>query len=655
MASHEPHTPLSEAQHRQRQEAARARWAGHARWGGVAGATAAGGLAGAAIGASQKAILTQNQAAATARSVGINLAERIGRAERDVAARAAIRRAKIDEAVRQRMRVNPETRAERQQRLRNILEGRTVAPRNTHPVIGSPENARIYDYELDRLHRRLKPIEAHYQNLVEREAKGEDIPHRELRAQKIRVDQIKRDIANLEELKRLAPQNIARAGSTQQRGEQQVDVRGTVERKFRRGETTRQIANRINTAKRQLRERHQALLAQLDRRTPRLQAAARDAEIEAAERDVMEAFRRNRYGQQILRGAGKGALVGAGLGLTAAGLALIAHHVATTIGKRRRLPQTLAKATEEHPETSLGKGMAETFRAWIDRLLGRTEGRLNMGDTIAAALAPGLTQAFADGARQPPADDGTGGGGPYLLQVDFDRLNPSVRRHMAEYALDRIVEITQQQREEIRRILMQHAVLQGEGPKDVARLMRETIGLTTYQMSVVQAYRQELETLNPAALERKLRDKRYDRTIERAIRTNTPLKPEQIDAMVAAYHRRMLAMRAETIARTEAIRAVTAGAVARAQDVLDQHPELTAIKRWVATEDDRTRDSHRDLDGKEVEGIEAPFHTINKADIRWPGDVEAPANEVIRCRCALAFRFIPKTGAANANLVAEVV
>lgn len=389
--------------------------------------------------------------------------------------------------------------------------------------------------------------------------------------------------------------------------------------------------------KAELRERIEADITARTTRFSDAEAARRVAAV-AATHDVIRSLQRR---IKLLHGTRSG-ITAAAIGLTAAGFALIAHHVAETRGKRRRL--ALAKATDEHPESSLGKGMAETFRQWIDRLLGRNAEPMNLGDTVAAALAPGLTQAFADGARQPPA-----GGSPYILQVDFDSLNPSVRRHMATYALDRIVQISAEQREAIRQILMDNTVLQGIGPLDTARLLRETIGLTAHQAAVVQAYRVELQNLDPAALERKLRDARYDRTVRRAIETNTPLTAEQIEAMVAAYHRRMLALRAETIARTESIRAVTAGAVARAQDVLDQHPDLKATKIWVATKDPRTRDSHRELDGKAVEGIETPFRTINEADVRWPCDIDAPADEVINCRCSLAFRYAPKSARLEAS------
>jgi hypothetical protein len=647
LAKHIPGKPLTPAEHAQRKNAARA------RWGLAAAATATGGLAGGLTGGARRAILTQNQAAAATRLAGLVAAEQMASADRALQARAAARRAGIDAAIHFRMRVNPETGAERQQRLRDLLNrtpSAAPAPADRPPVIGSPENLRIYDYELEQARRKLKPAESHLADMKRREQAGADVAHRDLRAQQVRVDRMKREITALEDLKDLAPKTIGRAGSTQQRRGQDVQQPATVERKFRRGETQAQIRRRITEAKRVLRSRHATLLQTLERRTEQLRVAARDRALTEAETAIRDAYSRARYGRAVLRGAGKGGLIGAGLGLTVAGIGLLAHHVAKTTHQKRRL----AKMTEEDPEASIGRGMAETFRAWIDRLLGKTTTPLNMGDTVAAAIAPGITQAFANGAAQPPLEQPPPGS-PWHIVVDFDQLNPSVRRHMASYALDRIVAITAEQREAIRSIMMQNTVLQGIGPLDVARMIRETIGLTAYQMGVVRGYRTELEQLDPAALERKLRDARYDRTVRRAIETNTPLKPEQIDAMVEAYHRRMLAFRAETIARTESIRATSYGAVARAQDVLDQYPDLDVVKRWIATDDERTRHTHRELDGEEVQGMETPFRTVAGNLIRWPCDSEAAADEVIKCRCSLAFRFIPKQSQTSSNFVAEAV
>ena len=61
-------------------------------------------------------------------------------------------------------------------------------------------------------------------------------------------------------------------------------------------------------------------------------------------------------------------------------------------------------------------------------------------------------------------------------------------------------------------------------------------------------------------------------------------------------------------------------------------------KRWIATTDSRTRDWHRDLDGKEVD-MDEPFHN-DFGDIMFPGDPTADGANVYNCRCALGYRVV---------------
>lgn len=620
LSKHQAGVPLSPAEIQQRRAAARARWA----LGGAAGA-----VAGAVGGFVHEAWHAPRR-----------MADALHEADQAVLSAAEQRRATITDLITRRLRAAPD-------------------PGVPHvPVVGTPRDhpsPLVYDYQVAGLQQRLKrtsdPAET---RALRRQISGlnrlagkapkltarEDtirFPNRAAAEQHLKLLDLqsaaadeKGDLATyfrIENIKDEIKEQIETALNESR------PVRAHEMRAWRGGETNSQVSARIAGVKRELRARQKSLLATLERRTTQLRETTRQLTINRME-GVLH--------RRMAAGAGRGVLIGAGLGLTAAGISLLARHVIDTRAAKREL----AKATPENPQTSLGKGMAETYRAWIDRLLGRSDGPMTIGDDVAKALAPGLTEAFAAGATQPPVA-GPDGTPQYHVDVDFDVLNPSVRRHMAEYALDRIVDISAQQRDAIRGVLMQQSVLQGIGPRDVARSLREHIGLTPYQMAIVEGYRVELETLDPAALERKLRDARYDRTIRKAIETGTPLKPEQIDAMVAAYHRRMLALRAETIARTEAIRATSYGAVARAQDVLDQHPDLDVVKRWIATEDERTRDTHRDLDGKEVLGMETPFKTSAGNLIKWPVDQDAVADECINCRCAIGYRFIPKAGAAS--------
>jgi len=93
--------------------------------------------------------------------------------------------------------------------------------------------------------------------------------------------------------------------------------------------------------------------------------------------------------------------------------------------------------------------------------------------------------------------------------------------------------------------------------------------------------------------------------------------------------------RAVTVARTETISALNAGRVDSFQAVAEElsPDELGAgfEQMWLATEDKRTRKTHREADGQRV-ALGAPF-TVGGHDLAYPGDPDGPAREVIQCRC----------------------
>jgi hypothetical protein len=640
LAKHVAGQPLSAAEHRQRRDAARARWA-------LTGAgLATGAAAGAFIGTvrAQTRVPAQTRAALDAASARIET----GRARLE---------ANIIAAIRARQRAHPIPPAAPAASIPPVPGAPPVAPTPVRPpvlVIGNVQNRRIYDYqiaELGRLMRRARfkanatteipRLQAEINTLTRLRGRPPGIVGRSATVRQA----TRRVLGQLEDrLRVLDAQGVAmrRAGATQaqiieharlrQEAAAAYDaalnpnrVRAAVVEQWRGGETQKARADRIGGQRAQLNALRDHLLTQLTRRTAHLDVTARN--------HVIRAMR-----GRVLRASGRGALIGGAIGLTAVGMAMLVRHIAGATSRKKIAK--MAKAAPDSPEGQIGRGLAETFRQWIDRLLGNNDLPMNLGDGFALAMAPGITEAFAAGAQNPPIDPASD---PRAhVDVDFDSINPSVRLHMASYALDRIVQMTIAQREAIRDAIMKQSVLQGINPNEVARTIKEAIGLTSYQTTVVDSFRLGLRQLDPRVLERKLRDRRYDRTLSNAIATNTLLTDDQINAMVDAYHRRFVALRARTIARTEALRATSFGGLARAQQVLDENPDLEVTKQWLATDDERTRDTHVDLNGREVEGMETEFVTTKGNRIRWPLDVNAAADEVINCRCTLRWRFHPK-------------
>ena len=82
--------------------------------------------------------------------------------------------------------------------------------------------------------------------------------------------------------------------------------------------------------------------------------------------------------------------------------------------------------------------------------------------------------------------------------------------------------------------------------------------------------------------------------------------------------------RAEVIARTEVNSAMNNGAYQQMKAL-----DVATIKEWIATDDDRTRESHAEVDGEEIAG-DAKF-MVGGFPMEHPHDLNAPSSETINC------------------------
>jgi len=99
----------------------------------------------------------------------------------------------------------------------------------------------------------------------------------------------------------------------------------------------------------------------------------------------------------------------------------------------------------------------------------------------------------------------------------------------------------------------------GISPDAVAESLSYVIGLTPRQAQAVMNFRSMLESGDSDVLTRALRDRRFDSTVRAMIAGDIERDAAKIDAMVERYAERMVAYRATTIARTEAMQAATGG------------------------------------------------------------------------------------------------
>jgi hypothetical protein len=177
-------------------------------------------------------------------------------------------------------------------------------------------------------------------------------------------------------------------------------------------------------------------------------------------------------------------------------------------------------------------------------------------------------------------------------------------------------------------------------PRDPKTPIASTIGLTAQDENYAANYYYSLSRNNADALDRVLRDKRFDSTVEEAVEGNEQLSTADIDRMVEAYRRRRLVYRAKRIAHVVALNAINESRHAALRQAANQanFREDQIIRIWNAVGDDATRDSHFSLDGAEVQGFDEPFDS-DHGPIMYPGDPAADIAETAGCRCWITFRL----------------
>lgn len=227
--------------------------------------------------------------------------------------------------------------------------------------------------------------------------------------------------------------------------------------------------------------------------------------------------------------------------------------------------------------------------------------------------------------------------------VHYDQFNERAVSLLREDGLARVVGFSQEQTRIVRG-LIEDGIARGVNPRTVARDIRESIGLTESQAMAVGNYRSMLENQGRAplseSLQRELRDGRSDRSVQRAIDRSTPLPQAQIDSMVERYRDNYVAYRAEVIARTEALRALHQGTEEAVAQVLDsgEVPESMVTRTWSTAGDERVRASHVAMDGQE-RGVGEDFVSGDGNTLKFPGDPDAPASDVVNCRCMIQTRI----------------
>lgn len=228
----------------------------------------------------------------------------------------------------------------------------------------------------------------------------------------------------------------------------------------------------------------------------------------------------------------------------------------------------------------------------------------------------------------------------------FDMFSERTSEFIRGYRFNLIRDLTEETLDAVRQSILSSQQT-GLNPIATARRFRSSLGLTSRQEQAIRNYQRALEDMDSTALNRALRDKRFDRTVLRSIKDRKPLTRSQINQMVERYRQKSLKSRAETIARTEALRATSVGNRAAISQMINAGAidPFRVRRQWVRVYDSKTRDAHQTVvelnpDGITLDGV----YQTELGPLAYPRDPAGSAANTINCRCSE--RYFVVEGAA---------
>lgn len=171
----------------------------------------------------------------------------------------------------------------------------------------------------------------------------------------------------------------------------------------------------------------------------------------------------------------------------------------------------------------------------------------------------------------------------------FDRFDPRTQERLRDLVDDLVGDLSDNARETINAVVI-GGLRAGDSAADIAANIRSTISLNPTQAEHVASYRRDLEELEPKALKRALRDAAHDDLLQDAIDSGEFLTDAQIERMVDSYLDNYLDHRAESIARTESLRAANAGILEGYKQAHESGaiPEEAVTRQWLIELDEAT-------------------------------------------------------------------
>ncbi len=281
---------------------------------------------------------------------------------------------------------------------------------------------------------------------------------------------------------------------------------------------------------------------------------------------------------------------------------------------------------------------------------------LNLDEAAFRPLEEAIRQAFNGGGvaaveQMPVLRDPEG----HQIVVRWDARNLAAENWMRDHSATLVTNIVEDQKVAIRSAL-EEGLSRGDNPTKTAlqvagRVNRVTgkreggiVGLTAQQTAYIASARQELAEADPEGirnyLQRGRRDKRFDRTVLKALKEGKPLPAETVDRIVTRYADGLLKLRADTIALNETFEALaTAKEIAFRLQIDKGRVQAQAVtKTWRRSPSEHPRLQHTAMHGQTVQ-FDQPFIAPDGTPIPYPHASGVPARHTLGCRCFAEYKI----------------
>lgn len=235
------------------------------------------------------------------------------------------------------------------------------------------------------------------------------------------------------------------------------------------------------------------------------------------------------------------------------------------------------------------------------------------------------------------------------LVVRFDVRNPTAEAWLRLHSSDLVTGIVADQRTAVRRAL-EAGLAAGRNPTTTAldivgRVDRATgqrvggvLGLTSTQEEWARNARAELQSGDPAQLKaylkRSVRDKRFDRTVQKALDSGQPVPADIVGKAVDRYRSGLLKLRGELIGKEETFRALAASRQESFRQAIANGSiaQQAVTKTWRHFPNENPRHEHIAMNGKKV-GFNESFVLPDGTPMLYPHDPSAPLSQTAGCHC----------------------